>query len=165
MAAIRKILFIEDESVICELATSRLEDWTGTEVECVAGGKEAAQKIRSDHYSLAVIDCLLPDLPGLQLAELAVNENIAVLLMTGHPDIIAKLEATDFPYLCKPFSFDELLLRSQAAVADARNNIQRVKASLAVLKSRQEALAATLNQSKALMLEAVRTTQTARKVV
>jgi hypothetical protein len=36
---------------------------------------------------------MLPDLPGLQLAELAVNENTAVLLTTGHPDLIVELES------------------------------------------------------------------------
>ena len=140
-----------------------LEEWAGTEVECVKDGEKGAEKIYGGHYSLAVIDCLLPDLSGLRLAELAINENVPVLLMTGHPDIIAKLEAVDLPYLCKPFTFEELLSKSQAVISEARLNIERVRASLATLEARQDAIALSIKELKALMFETARITQSARK--
>jgi hypothetical protein len=74
-----------------------------------------------------------------------------VLLTTGHPLLAVKLDEAGFPYLSKPFALDSLLLKSQAAIAEARSNILRVRASLEILKSRGQDLKDALKQSKPLM--------------
>jgi DNA-binding response OmpR family regulator len=162
MTALRKILLIEDEPAVSQVVTWCLEDWPGTEVECAQNGTTAAEKIRSCQYGLAIIDGRLPGAFGLELAELAVERNIPVLLTTGHPDLAIKLDEIGFPCLPKPFALTSLLLKSQAVIAESQDNIRRVRASLETLKSRGEALKDALNRSNLLVEEAAIIVQNAK---
>lgn len=158
----RTILVIDDESLVCDVISGCLEDWSGTRVDYVLNAADGAHKLRGSRYKLAIIDGLLAGITGVQLAELAVNENIPVLLTTGHPDLIGRLEEAAFPYLSKPFALESLLAKSQAIIAESRDNIRRVRRSLEVLRYRAQVLSAVLDDSKRLMLEAHRTTHNAR---
>ena len=163
MTALRKILLVEDEPVVSQVVTWCLEDWRGTEVEWAPNGPEAIQKILGHPYGLAIIDGRVPGASGLQLVELAVENNIPVLLTTGHPDLAVQLDEGGFPYLAKPFVLDELLLKSQAIITAAKDNILRVRTSLATVKSRTDALTDALDQSKILVEEAAQIVQKASK--
>jgi DNA-binding response OmpR family regulator len=139
MTALRKILLIEDEPVVSQVVTWCLEDWLGTEVDLAPNGAVAFEKIRHGGYALAIIDGRIPGASGLQLAELAVEKEIPVLLTTGHPEMAARLDDAGFPYLFKPFALDILLLKLKATVAASEENILQVRASLQVIKAQAEA--------------------------
>ena len=107
--------------------------------------------LRSSQFDLALIDACLPGLSGLQLAEIAANENTPVLLISGHPDINATLASCGFPHLPKPFSLDALLQRSKEAIVLAEENVRLVKASAGRLQSSIEAAKITLQKSSDLV--------------
>jgi two-component system response regulator VicR len=163
MNALRKILLIEDEPAVSKVVAWCLEDWPGTQIDCVSDGTEAVAKIGATQYGLAIIDGRLPGASSLQLVELAVERNIPVLLTTGHPDLANKLDEAGFPYLSKPFALDSLLLKSQAIIAESKDNIRRVRASLETLKCQGDALKDALNQSKLLIEDAAQIMQDAQK--
>lgn len=154
MGVVRRILVVDDEPTVGEVIRSCLEDWSGSEVDYVLKGREGAEKIRKGPYDLALIDGLLPEISGLQLAEMAVNSNVPVLLVCGHPELIVKLEAADFPHLAKPFTLDDLLLYSKRAVAESMENIRRVRTSLETIKLREEVVKATLQEARRLIQDA-----------
>jgi CheY-like chemotaxis protein len=145
--AMRQVLVIDDDILVCETITETLREWPGTNVTCVQHAIEGAQKLRERHFDLALIDGMLPDLSGIQLAEVAANENTPVLLLSGHPDVNQTAAAFGFPYLPKPFSTMELLLSSRDAFAQAHENVARIKASAARLQASIEAARATIAAS------------------
>jgi DNA-binding response OmpR family regulator len=152
MWADRKILVIEDESLICDVIAASFEDWA--EIDCALTGDAGAQKLVTSHYDLVIIDGILPDTSGLRLAEFAANQNTPVLIMTGYPDLVARLDDTDFPVLAKPFTVNDLLFEAQVAIAQSEANIRRVKQSLEIMKYRAACLEDALNVAKTILDDA-----------
>jgi DNA-binding NtrC family response regulator len=123
----RQVLVIDDDSSVCEIITKTLQEWPGTNVICAHDGIEGVEKLREGRFDLALIDGFVSGLSSIQLAEVAANENTPVLLLTGHPDVKRTATAFGFPYLPKPFSVSQLLLSSRNALAQAHENVARVK--------------------------------------
>jgi len=112
-----RILLVEDEDAIRDLLKLNLE-LEGYEVETAANGKDALKKINGAHYDLLILDIMLPEVSGLQIAEhFRLNDRETPILMLTAKDTSAdritglKLGADD--YLTKPFVLEELLLRIQ----------------------------------------------------
>jgi DNA-binding response OmpR family regulator len=57
------------------------------------------EALEHERFDLAVLDVLLPDISGFELAETAANRNIPVLLATGDAEVEAKLQEHGYPYL------------------------------------------------------------------
>lgn len=112
-----RILLVEDEDAIRDLLKLNLE-LDGYEVESAVNGKEALKKINGAHFDLLILDIMLPEVSGLQIAEhFRLNDRETPILMLTAKDTSAdritglKLGADD--YLTKPFVLEELLLRIQ----------------------------------------------------
>lgn len=112
-----RILIVEDESAIRELLAVNLKH-SGYEVAQAHDCKEAKQSIRDSPPDLIVLDWMLPDLPGLELAKLlrqdARTRELPILLLTARAQESDKLSGFDAgadDYLTKPFSTRELLAR------------------------------------------------------
>jgi DNA-binding NtrC family response regulator len=118
----------------------------------------------SSHFDLAIIDVGLPEISGVELATFAANENIPVLLISGHPEINNKLERFDYPYLAKPFGLDKLAAEAVRVIAATGENIRRVKASAEKMRANKEALSAAVAESQRLLQE-IKTQHAARKLV
>jgi DNA-binding NtrC family response regulator len=154
MTAARKILVIDDEHVVCDVIADAFEDWPGAQVTCVQKVGQGAQRLRAEKYDLALIDALLPEIPGLELAVLAVNENTPVVLLSGHPEITETLAGCNFPHLAKPFALADLMEKSREAVEDSLRNIARVRESFEIMKAHDKALRSALEESRRLLEEA-----------
>jgi len=148
-----KFLVVDDEPMICDVVTDCLREWPDAEVDCALNGKLAAQKLRAVHYDLALIDGMLPEISGIALAEIAANENTPVLLLSGHPDQNHAFQTFGYPYLPKPFALTQLLSESKRVIADASENICRVKAAAARMQANTEALKAAVAESQRLLGE------------
>ena len=146
-----KILIIDDDPAVCEVITDCLQEWAGTAVDYALNGTLGAQKLRREHFDLALIDGALPKVSGLQLAEIAANENTPVLLLSGHPDYNEKFRSFGYPYLAKPFSLSQLLAESKRVIADTQQNIRGVKASAARMQASAKALLAVMAESGQLL--------------
>ena len=155
MVAQRKVLVVDDEATICAVVADCLGDWPGTEVECAHDRLDAVNRLKGAKFDLALIDVELPGISGRDVAEAAVNDNTLVLMLAGHPDTFAKMTLVDLRHLAKPFGMTELLRESQNVVANARDNIARVRASLVRLKERAVALQTAMKESRRMLGESM----------
>jgi DNA-binding NtrC family response regulator len=148
-----RVLLIEDEQMICDVITDCFGEQFSTEVVCARNGMLGARMIAGSRFDLAIIDVGLPQISGLELAVYAANENIPVLLISGHPGVTEKLARFGYPYLEKPFALDALHTEALRVISESRENIQRVKSSAEKMQAGAEALSAALKETRRLLAE------------
>ncbi len=112
-----RILLVEDEDQIRELLKLNLV-LEGYEVETAADGLTALNKLGGQHFDLVILDVMLPEVSGLQIAEnfRLTNRDTPILMLTAKDassDRIAGLKMGADDYLTKPFVLEELMLRVQ----------------------------------------------------
>ena len=117
--------------MICEFVAEYLAETLAVTVECVKTIAEAEQAIVHQRWDLAIIQVTASRQRGFNLASRAANRDMAVLLMSGHPEIIAKLEDYGWPHITKPFSLDDLRAQALRTIAETGTNVRRVKAAAA----------------------------------
>ena len=108
-----KILIIEDEKLLADSVKMLLER-KGFEVECVYDGKSGAQYAELGVYDLLILDVMMPEMDGYQVAREVRAKRCAtpILMLTaksGLEDRITGLNAGADYYLTKPFDTRELL--------------------------------------------------------
>ena len=108
-----KILIIEDEKLLADSVKMLLER-KGFEVECVYDGKTGAQYAELGVYDLLILDVMMPEMDGYQVAKevRAKHCSTPILMLTarsGLEDRITGLNAGADYYLTKPFDTRELL--------------------------------------------------------
>jgi CheY-like chemotaxis protein len=89
----KRILIVDDEEDIREVAQLTLEAVGGWEVLTAASGNEALAKAASEQLDAILLDIMMPDLDGIatfqQLQANPVTQHIPVILLT------AKVQAAD----------------------------------------------------------------------
>jgi len=113
-----KILIVEDDSRISSFLQKGLEE-AGYTVQLANDGYEARDLIAAERWDLFILDVMLPDIDGLQLAQLIRYKKIdtPVLMLSALGEAEDKIKALDIgadDYLVKPFHFPELLSRIKA---------------------------------------------------
>jgi two-component system cell cycle response regulator len=115
-----KILVVDDDPNLRKTLSDILKiKGYGT---AVAGtGTEAIATVEHDTFSLALIDLMLPDMPGLQvMARIKeVSPLTEAIILTGHASLDTAIEATKqgaYFYLLKPYQMDDLLLKIKHGV-------------------------------------------------
>jgi DNA-binding response OmpR family regulator len=118
----RKALVVEDDADIVELVSVYLAK-DGWEVESVADGKRALEKVRRGSFQLVILDIQLPGLDGLSVCRELRHEGtsaaVPVVMLTARgdeADRVVGLEMGADDYVVKPFSPKELLARVRALV-------------------------------------------------
>ncbi len=108
-----KILVVDDEPSIRRLVQRVLQD-EQHEVETAGSALEALGKLQDAPCDLAIVDLMMPDIHGLELAEAIrmLDPGTPVILMTAYGSIafesVASHPAISY-YLHKPFTLDRLL--------------------------------------------------------
>ena len=113
--ALDRVLVVDDEPNICALLSQTLR-LTGFEVSAAGTGGEAlvsAERFRPD---LIVLDVMLPDLDGFEVAR-RLTDRVPVLFLTARDTVEDRVKglllgADD--YVTKPFSLEEVVLRIRA---------------------------------------------------
>jgi len=113
-----KILLVEDDSRISSFLQKGLEE-AGYAVHLATDGYEARDLISADSWDLFILDVMLPDIDGLQLAQLIRYKKIdtPLLMLSALGEAEDKIKALDIgadDYLVKPIHFPELLSRIKA---------------------------------------------------
>jgi len=113
-----KILLVEDDSRISSFLQKGLEE-AGYSVYLASDGYEARDMISADSWDLFILDVMLPDIDGLQLAQLIRYKKIdtPVLMLSALGEAEDKIKALDIgadDYLVKPIHFPELISRIKA---------------------------------------------------
>lgn len=112
------ILVIEDEARIAEFLVRGLSE-EGYSVQRVADAKEGWAALQGAAWDLVLLDWWLPGEDGIQLLARfrQRDRRTPVLFLTARGSVserVSGLEAGADDYLCKPFSFEELLARVRA---------------------------------------------------
>ena len=150
------ILVAERDPLVCGVIADTMEIGFGAVVQCATDGAIAAASLEEERFDLAIIGFLFPDISGFELAERAANRNIASLLVTGHPDALARLNGSCYPYLRKPIRLTDLTFEAARILADSAGNVRRVKASVARLAATVRGLQADIVESQRIMNESRR---------
>lgn len=118
-----KILIVEDEISLQETLAYNLKK-EGYIVETVGDGRAALEAARRLKPDLIVLDIMLPEMDGFEVARILRKElSSAILMLTARDDEIDRvvgLEVGADDYLTKPFSMRELMARVKAQIRRAR---------------------------------------------
>lgn len=122
------ILLVEDEENLHDTLKLNLE-LEGYEVTSAYTGNEALQAIDKEFFNLIILDVMLPEVDGIEVAEnIRVHNNQVPILMlsaknTGADKVLGLKKGAD-DYLTKPFHLEELLIRVEKLI---NKNIQIIQ--------------------------------------
>ena len=115
-----RLLVVEDEPNILELLSASLR-LAGFEVATATGGLEALTAAQRHRPDLVVLDVMLPDLDGFDVARRlrSGDARTPVLFLTAQDateDKVRGLTVGGDDYVTKPFSLEEVIARIQAVL-------------------------------------------------
>ena len=119
----QRILVVDDEPAIVDAVATTLR-YNDYEVEKAASGREAVAKAVEFAPDLLVLDRMLPDFDGTEVARRLRERGVepAVLYLTAKDAVEDKVEALQAggdDYVTKPFSLAEIVARAQAILRRA----------------------------------------------
>ncbi len=117
------ILVVEDEPALRDTLTYNLKK-NGFTAEAVGDGRSALTSARNLKPDLIILDIMLPELDGFEVARILRKEmTTPILMLTARDDEIDRvvgLEVGADDYLTKPFSMRELMARVKAQLRRTR---------------------------------------------
>lgn len=118
------VLLVEDDATMREMVSYNLRR-LGYAVEATDDGRRGLSKARSVATDLIILDVMLPNLDGIQIArELRrTRPDVPILMLTARTESEMKMsgfEAGVDDYLTKPFLMDELIARVKALMRRSR---------------------------------------------
>ena len=117
------VLVVDDEEHITEMLAMGL-GFNGFEVERASTGRGALASIEARRPDLVILDVMLPDLDGFEVARRlgqadGAGRNIPVIFLTARDSTRDKVEGLRLgsdDYVTKPFSIEELVERVKAVL-------------------------------------------------
>ena len=121
-----KILVIEDELKTLNILKKGLQQ-AAYDVDVAADGVVGYDKIRDNEYDLILLDLMLPKLSGWELISLTrkFKPSIPLIALTARASVKDRVQGLKLgcdDYIVKPFSFEELLARIEAAIRRHRSS-------------------------------------------
>jgi len=121
----RKILLVEDDFNLGIVIQDFLS-LEGYSVHLCRDGKEGLQKFNKNDYDVCLLDVMLPEKDGYEIAEDIgkVNKEIPIIFLTAKSnpeDKVKGFKAGGDDYITKPFDREEFLLRIKAILRRANN--------------------------------------------
>jgi DNA-binding response OmpR family regulator len=110
------VLLVEDEPDLLETIAFFLRI-SGFNVTPVASRNEAHAAMSDGLFDLVVADSALRGGNGDDVANAAQRRGIRVILTSGHPDRIIRLENGPFPFISKPYSANDLIALMKALLS------------------------------------------------
>ena len=112
------ILIVEDDADLSELIKIQLTDLTFN-IEQSFNGRKAFERIKSEQFSLIILDVMLPEMNGFDICRTIrkIDSSTPILMLTAKAEEIDKIMGLEFgadDYLTKPFSIRELTARVKA---------------------------------------------------
>ncbi len=110
-----RVLVVDDEPNIVDVVAMALR-FQGFEVASAATGKEALSTVESFRPEVMILDVMLPDMEGFEVAERlgAERGHVPILFLTARDaseDKLRGLTTGGDDYMTKPFSLEELVAR------------------------------------------------------
>lgn len=118
------ILLVEDEPALGEIIKESLES-RQYEVHHFLSGQEGLQHFFQHKPSLVILDVMLPDADGFEIARQIrqTNKEVAILFLTAKSlpqHVVEGFESGGNDYLKKPFSLEELVVRIKVLLSRDR---------------------------------------------
>lgn len=141
-----RVIVADDDRVTREYVAGLLRAH-GHEVETIADGQKAVERVSRGGIDLVLLDIIMPGLSGLDCCRLlkAMTEDsfLPVILLTAKADTDSRVEGLRIgadDYVCKPFDERELLARVQSMLRIKRlhDDVQSAKERLAHLAVHDE---------------------------
>jgi excisionase family DNA binding protein len=115
-----RILVVDDEASIRELLAKTLAIGE-YEVETVADGKTALERLGDEPYDLVFVDLKMPGMDGLMLTRQIkrIKPDLPVIIITGFSTEVSAIEAINLGvagYLTKPFRVPQVLAAAAKAL-------------------------------------------------
>lgn len=109
-----RILYAEDDETIAFLIQDSLENYY--EIEHFSDGKSAFEAFKTKDFDICLLDIMMPEVNGFELAEQIrnINTEIPIIFTSAKAlkeDRIKGLKIGADDYLVKPFSVEELMLK------------------------------------------------------
>ena len=125
-----RLLIVEDETAI-RTGLTDVFVFHGYDVDIAVDGNEGLRKAGSGQFDLILLDVMLPGLDGFAVCEAirARDRDQPIIMLTARntdDDIVRGLALGADDYVAKPFSVAQLVLRVQAVLRRARNNIEEL---------------------------------------
>ena len=130
-----KILYVEDNLSLSFVTSDQLKK-RGYQVVSCKDGKEALSTFKEQVFDLCVLDIMLPQIDGFELAKKIrqENEHIPIIFLSARSmqeDKIEGLKIGGDDYLTKPFDIDELCLKIEVflkrkEISSGQNNIYKI---------------------------------------
>ena len=130
-----KILYVEDNLSLRFVTSDQLKK-RGYQVVSCKDGKEALSTFKEQVFDLCVLDVMLPQIDGFELAKKIrqENEHIPIIFLSARSmqeDKIEGLKIGGDDYLTKPFDIDELCLKieiflKRKEINSAQNNTYKI---------------------------------------
>src|SRR6185436_9375771 len=110
-----RILYVEDDESLSFITKDQLE-MEGYDVTLAVNGKEAWAAFRKSEFDICLLDVMLPQLDGFELARKirSVSKHIPIIFLTAKSMQEDKMEGFLLggdDYVTKPYSFEELKFR------------------------------------------------------
>ncbi|WP_051560114.1 response regulator transcription factor [Marinobacterium jannaschii] len=126
------ILIIEDDPAVNDLVASQLRRH-GYQTEQCFDGRKGLSRALGQHFSLILLDVLLPKLDGFELLnQLRCQRDTPVIMLTAcgaEEDRISGFRCGADDYLPKPFNLTELTLRIEAVLRRRPSGADRANAA------------------------------------
>jgi len=118
------ILLSEDEQSLGSIIAENLES-AGFSVMHVLSGYDALAALKTQAFSIIVLDVMMPGLNGFELArEIRKSDSLVPILFltskTMPQDVVDGFESGGNDYLRKPFAMQELVIRIKVLLSDGR---------------------------------------------
>lgn len=125
------VLIVDDEPHIVEFLRMGFE-YEGFDAHVAMTGNEALRVAKTVHPDIVILDVMLPELNGLDVARrLRRIEDVGIIMLTAREavdDRVAGLDTGADDYVTKPFAFKELMARVRAVLRRRGKNVDRVLA-------------------------------------
>ena len=110
----KRILYVEDDNTLAFLTADNLEQYY--EVVHFTNGKDAYDAFKKEDFDLCILDVMLPQMDGFELAAAirAINIEVPIIFLSAKTlkeDRIKGLKLGADDYLVKPYSIEELILK------------------------------------------------------
>jgi two-component system OmpR family response regulator len=115
-----RVLVVDDEANITDLVATALR-YEGFEVATAVSGRAALNEVETNRPDLLILDVMLPDLDGFEVARRIRQDGrrVPILFLTAKDateDKVRGLTLGGDDYVTKPFSLEELIARVRAVL-------------------------------------------------
>lgn len=125
------VLIVDDDQINIELISNILNRIHKYNIVTASNGKDALKKVKLNDFSLILLDIVMPDLDGFEVAvELKSHskyKEIPIIFLTANTEsqqIKKGFELGAKDYITKPFNMQELLARVDTHIALYKSNKQ-----------------------------------------